>query len=195
MLRSVSLTFRSPISGARAARRLRPVWLAAGILFLSACPNLDPPVYYQADFEGCTGTCGWEISGPGTASIVATIHPGEHGLRLEGDITVTHAFDRPIDEASSITWVADGAVQITAVISDADADVGAVVTPAPPRVDEDGDPVIEEVDGGFRPYNGGFGSPIQTTLRSLSITHHAESPPATVDVVQVLGLNTNPGCY
>jgi len=193
MLRSVVDAGGSRIREARAARWLRPSSLAAAILLLSACPSFDPPVYYQEDFEGCAGACGWEIAGPGTAAIVATIHPGEHGLRLGGDVTVTHRFEPPLD-GSSLTWVTDGDVQLSVTPDDADASEVAVA-PQPPAVDEDGDPIVEEVDGGFRPHSASLGNQLSTALRSVSFHHRAESPPAIVDVVQVLGINTNPGCF
>jgi hypothetical protein len=69
-------------------------WLVvAGVVVGYACePERAERVYYE-DFEGelCDGApCGWARSS-GTAEQarwVETIHPGEHGLALTGDVTV-----------------------------------------------------------------------------------------------------------
>lgn len=75
-------------------RRVRwPGLVVAILLALLACdPDLPPTRFYDEDFETlCEGTpCGWErTSGDATqATWIETIHPGEHGLRLEGQASV-----------------------------------------------------------------------------------------------------------
>lgn len=58
-----------------------------------ACEPQRTERFYHETFEGpCDGgppPCGWERSmGPGEATWVETLLPGEHGLRLTGDVTV-----------------------------------------------------------------------------------------------------------
>lgn len=70
-----------------------PWAIVAALVGLLACdPDPRPTRVYLEDFEGlCDGApCGWErTSGESEqARWVETIHPGEHGLRLEGDVSV-----------------------------------------------------------------------------------------------------------
>jgi hypothetical protein len=60
----------------------------AAALGAAAC-SCPQTTYLVDDFEGCSGTCGWTIAGAGTATIVATILPGEHGLQLSGGVTAS----------------------------------------------------------------------------------------------------------
>jgi hypothetical protein len=70
-----------------------------------SCPQTTVSV---DDFEGCSGTCGWAISGSGTAVVVSTILPGEHGLRMDGGITATKSIAAAtIDTTYSLQLVAD----------------------------------------------------------------------------------------
>lgn len=60
------------------------------------------------DFEGCTGRCGWDVTGPGTAVVVSTILPGEHGLRIDGGVTVSRSIPNTrADSISELHLVAD----------------------------------------------------------------------------------------
>ncbi|MBX3275221.1 MAG: hypothetical protein KF729_33455 [Sandaracinaceae bacterium] len=66
--------------------------LAAIVAGYACQPERQTRVYLE-DFEGelCDGVpCGWERSTgtPAQARWVETIHPGEHALQLEGDVTV-----------------------------------------------------------------------------------------------------------
>jgi hypothetical protein len=59
------------------------------------------------DFESCSGTCGWTISG-GTAKVVSTILPGEHGLQMDGGATATKSISpATIDNTFSLELVGD----------------------------------------------------------------------------------------
>lgn len=74
-------------------RSRRWPWLAVVLLLSMIACYADPPTrIYVEDFETfCDGSpCGWERA-RGTAdqaTVVSTIHPGEHGLRLEGIVSV-----------------------------------------------------------------------------------------------------------
>lgn len=75
----------------------------AGVAIAScSCPNTSILI---SDFEGCSGTCGWTIVS-GTASIVSTILPGEHGLQLTGGASATKAISpAPIDSTYSLSLI------------------------------------------------------------------------------------------
>lgn len=81
--------------------------ILAATLALGACSCPQTTVAID-DFEGCTGTCGWAISGPGTAAVVSTILPGEHGLRIDGGVTASKSIpSATIDTTYSLQLVAD----------------------------------------------------------------------------------------
>lgn len=91
------------------ARSRAPWAFVALLLAVMACaPEDEPPRFYREDFETlCDGApCGWQriVGEPDQAVWVETIHPGEHGLRLVGDVTVrgpgTMATDDPIVTAA-----------------------------------------------------------------------------------------------
>jgi hypothetical protein len=69
------------------------------------------------DFESCTGTCGWAVSG-GTASVVSTILPGEHGLRMDGGATAVKTIPFvSIDTSYSLQLVGDCPAGLTASLA------------------------------------------------------------------------------
>lgn len=76
----------------RSARRWPWLALAALIGALACEPEPFPSRPFYEDFEtACDGTpCGWERSdGEASQAIwVESIHPGEHALRLTGEVTV-----------------------------------------------------------------------------------------------------------
>ncbi len=78
------------------------------------------------DFEGCSGTCGWTISN-GSASVVSTILPGEHGLEIDGGATATKSVSPiTIDDTYSLQLVADCPAGLDATLT--------VSTPSKPSV-------------------------------------------------------------
>lgn len=89
----------------RPSRAFPPALLALAALGAAcSCPQKRVLV---DDFEDCTGTCGWDVSG-GDAAVVSTILPGEHGLRLDGGSTAVKAIAvTSIDTTWSLQLVAD----------------------------------------------------------------------------------------
>ncbi len=81
----------------RGRLRDRAPWALVGLLLaVMACAPEDlPPRFYREDFETlCEGVpCGWSrTTGNDDQAIwVETIHPGEHGLRLTGEVSVRGA--------------------------------------------------------------------------------------------------------
>lgn len=73
--------------------------LVAVVVSLGACHDETPPAFYWEDFETvCDGVpCGWErVRGePDQAIWIETIHPGEHGLRLTGEVSVRGPASEP----------------------------------------------------------------------------------------------------
>jgi hypothetical protein len=76
-------------------RSRRGVWIAVAIaIAFVACEPEDAPdpiyleSYEETDENGLP--LGWERTsgGPENAAYVETIHPGEHGIRLSGEVTV-----------------------------------------------------------------------------------------------------------
>ena len=64
--------------------------LLGGAVVGCACP--DPYPIFEEGFEYCDDLCDWSVVGDGGALRVATIHPGEHGLRLSGSMWL----DKPV---------------------------------------------------------------------------------------------------
>ncbi len=59
------------------------------------------------DFEGCSGTCGWSVT-DGTARVVSTLVPGEHGLQIAGGATIRKSITpATIDNTFSLQLVAE----------------------------------------------------------------------------------------
>ncbi len=82
---------------------------------------------FVADFEGCSGTCGWTITGKGKAEVVSTILPSEHGLSLDGGVTATFTLSPPvgIDATYELSLVADCPAGVGVSLS--------IVTPGSPE--------------------------------------------------------------
>jgi hypothetical protein len=93
--------------------------LAAALAAPAAGCSCPDPIGYVQDFEGCTGTCGAQVEGPGKATIVSTILPGEHGLELDGDVTVTLSPAAPltIDTTYTLTLVAKHPESLTVALT------------------------------------------------------------------------------
>jgi hypothetical protein len=78
--------------------------LAALLCGGCSCPQNNVLV---DDFEGCKGTCGWTVSG-GSAMVVSTILPGEHGLEIDGGATAAKSISPvSIDTSYSLRMIAD----------------------------------------------------------------------------------------
>ena len=68
---------------------MRGAGMAVVMVCVGACTCPEPYAVWSADFEYCGGTCAWSVAGEGSVSLVATVHPGEHGLRLDARVTAT----------------------------------------------------------------------------------------------------------
>jgi hypothetical protein len=98
-------------------RRVFFLGLFAAATGLPACSCPQSNILID-DFESCSGTCGWTISGSGTASIVSTILPGEHGLRMPGGVTATKSIPpATVDNTYSLELVGDCADGIAATLT------------------------------------------------------------------------------
>jgi hypothetical protein len=79
-----------------------------------------------ADFEGCSGTCGWVVTG-GTAKVVTTILPGEHGLSIDGGATAVVSFPFvTLDTTYSLQMVADCPAGLAATLTATEPGAGDV---------------------------------------------------------------------
>ncbi len=108
----------------------RPTILVLAAL-LTACSCPQNKVLID-DFESCTGACGWTITS-GSATVVSTILPGEHGFRITGGATAVKAFPTAsIDPSYSLQLVADCpaglAASLAATVAGATSDVSLAVT-------------------------------------------------------------------
>ena len=87
-----------------APRHRLPVVALGALLSACSCPQNKALV---DDFEGCKGTCGWTVSG-GSAMVVSTILPGEHGLQIDGGATAAKSISPvSIDTSYSLRMIAD----------------------------------------------------------------------------------------
>ena len=81
------------------------------------------------DFEGCSGTCGWAVTG-GSASVVSTILPGEHGLQIDGGaVAVKSVPIFSIDTTYSLQMVADCPAGLAAALTATQPGAGDVLIP------------------------------------------------------------------
>jgi hypothetical protein len=71
--------------------------LAAAVGLLAGCPCGGPYEALDEDFEYCTGSCDWVLEGEGAVAVVETIHPAEHGLRLDGPVRASKTADAYLD--------------------------------------------------------------------------------------------------
>lgn len=77
------------------------LFLVLPLVLLPSCFDCgDAPVIYEEGFEECpSNLCGFTVEDTGTAAIEATIHEGEHGLRMSGNVIVSvaigHRFSDP----------------------------------------------------------------------------------------------------
>jgi hypothetical protein len=95
------------LDGHSSRRPLLALALAATALLGAACSCPATQVLVD-DFEGCTGTCGWSLTGAGTGRLVSTLLPGEHGLQIDGGMTATKSIPpASIDTSYSLQLVAE----------------------------------------------------------------------------------------
>lgn len=79
------------------------------LIVTAACETDRVTPLYSEDFEVlCEGTpCGWvrSVGTPDQATWVETVHPGEHALRLTGDVTVHGPGSDAASPVSGTLWL------------------------------------------------------------------------------------------
>jgi hypothetical protein len=161
------------------------------VLVAMAC-DPDVPAVFEEDFEDCSGTCDFVPSGNGRAEIVETIHPGEHALRIEGDVTLTRVIDPAVD-AVTLRWTVRGVISVSAVLDDSDGGTETVTVQGTKIAGTSSSEPYEEGPDGFRPFAGPLPSS-QHVVSGIVLAHRATDAPATVDTL-VLEQFGSPGCY
>jgi hypothetical protein len=167
---------------ARAALFTLPLAVAA-----CSCPGTKALV---DDFEGCTGTCGWTVKG-GSAAVVSTILPGEHGLRIDDGATAAKSVGPfLVDTTYSLQLVADCPNGLSATVS--------AGTPAEPSLSIDVMLVIDNTldsSGNAPDYTGLAYVPLagditlpngvmSASVKGVTLTP-AKGGPCTVDLVRI----------
>jgi hypothetical protein len=167
---------------------------SAFVLLVSAlgagcsCPSSNVLI---DDFEGCGGSCGWTITG-GTASVVSTILPGEHGLQIAGGATAAKTISpATIDSTYSFSVVGncpDGiGASLVATVPDAADITISVMLAIDDSLDSDGDPP-NYTGATYVPLVGDIDLP--SGITSATIRQVALEPAAggtcTVDLVRLV---------
>lgn len=164
--------------------------LVSAALLAAGCA-CTPTSAILEDFEGCAGACGFTATGMGSARVVSTILPGEHGLKLEGDVTATKppAKSAAIDNTYLLSLVADCPAGLTAslsIIVSGQAQDLAVPLQVDETVNANGEvPDYQGLD--YLPLNGPITLPMgvkSATLVSLSLTA-TPGAPCTVDLIKL----------
>src|SRR5262249_10960589 len=88
-----------PQMSAHPSRCAAAMVVAAALL--PGCPCTSPDTLFADEFEGCSGTCDWTVTGTGSVEVASTILAGEHGLRLTGDVTASKAIRGAVSEGGS----------------------------------------------------------------------------------------------
>ena len=82
-------------------------WILAGLVLGQAgCPTFpDDGYFYREGFQDCPTGCGWmRIAGAADNVIIADTLPGERGLQLRDEVTVSHTLEGVMfDSANRIT--------------------------------------------------------------------------------------------
>jgi hypothetical protein len=149
------------------------------------------------DFEGCTGTCGWSLVGSGSASVVSTILPAEHGLRLDGVTSASKSIgDVTLDNTYSLQLVADCPSGLTANLTASTPGGSAFVVIVPLVIDNTLDSSGDVPDYGgasYVPLLGTISLPngvLSAIVHQVTLLPTAGAP-CTVDVVR---LTSTPPC-
>jgi hypothetical protein len=153
-----------------------------------SCPETNILV---DDFEGCGATCGWTVSSSmGTAEIVSTILPGEHGLELPGGSTATKSISPAnVTSDDSLSLVGDCPNGISATIeynaSGGPASALSVMLAIDDSLDTNGNPP-DYTGATYVPLVGAISLPNGLTAATV---HEVSLSPAaggtcTVDLVQ-----------
>jgi len=174
----------------------RQLHLAAAMVIaaslLPGCPCASPDILFADEFEDCTGTCGWSVEGGGSADVTSTLHTGEHGLRLTGEVIASKAIQNVVPSGGSshahLTFVSDCRSGLSVILT-------SEVNGGPPQ-----DTVLPimvdsskvDVDGGdlegvvFVPFTADVGDLHQNQIKLTMIKLHVVAAQAcTVDLVLV----------
>lgn len=70
---------------------MRALAITALLALCAGCPCEPGYSGFESDFEYCdqAADCEWSVAGDGTAIMVPTIHPGETGVELSGQVSLT----------------------------------------------------------------------------------------------------------
>ncbi len=159
-------------------------------LLLAACSCPQTTVLVDG-FEGCSGACGWAVSGAGTATVVSTILPGEHGLRIDGGVTASKSIpSATIDTTYSLQLVAacpDGlAASLTVTVPGSPDATVAVMLAEDSSLTSNGDPP-DYTGASYVPLVGSVDLP--TGVMSAVVTQVTLQPVAgaecTVDLIEL----------
>jgi hypothetical protein len=153
-----------------------------------SCPSTS---ILLADFEGCSGTCGWTVTGMGNAMVVSTILPGEHGLEMNGAITATKSVtSTTIDNTYSFGLVGDCpsglAATLTATVPGTGDTSLMVMLAIDNSLDSNGNPP-DYSGASYVPLVGDITLPsgvMSATVHQVALQPTAGSP-CTVDLLQL----------
>jgi hypothetical protein len=186
----------SPRRTATAAGRVSAAVLAtlvtlvtlAGALSACSCPQTTVLV---DDFENCSGACGWAVSGAGTATVVSTILPGEHGLRIDGGVTASKSIpSATIDTTYSLQLVAacpDGlAASLTVTVPGSPDATVAVMLAEDSSLTSNGDPP-DYTGASFVPLVGSIDLPtgVMSGIVTQVVLQPVAGAPCTVDLIEL----------
>lgn len=176
------------------------------LLFCLACRQVPEgePLLLEESFESeCDGeACEWSqvLGDPGGAEWVATVHPGEHGLRIEPGVTVRKPYELDARDVQVTSGALEGVVsarcepggQLDFEVLIRDSRGGADAFGGRPRIPTEwGIPISFSLTSDFALSDGG--TAIGTVTSELEVTsiliRSSGSAPCTVDHLRVDGFN------
>ncbi len=174
------------MSSRKASPLLGFIGVVIVLAFIACDPDAVPERYYREDFESlCESVpCGWErVRGDADqAQWISTIHPGEHALRLVGEVSVRGPGSEPIASPPSVN---DLFVQLSG-----HCDIGSAI-----RID------VVMLDEFGRTFNGTLSTSIRDPFESSSewtsidarLTYDDASATTAASVIAIGITKTGPG--
>jgi hypothetical protein len=165
--------------------------LAVSFALLGAACSCPKNTTLVDDFEGCTGTCGWTITGSGSARVVSTILPGEHGLELPGDTTAqkTLSSGPTVDRTFDVSLVAacPAGLTLSLTIGGAGGDQEIMVALSLDRTPTSSGDLPDYSGAEYLPLTGPVNLPTGITSAPVrAVTVHATAgSPCTIDLVEI----------